>query len=206
MAENDFHNSPTFQSLRMVLSPDLVPLFFMFFQSGVGIRIRTGISVREFLCSDLGLSSEYVEKRIQTVFLDGKAVDNVDSAVVRNGSTLALSAALPGLLGATLRRGSYYAAMRSEISYRKDPESQSSGDGTVHLKLFNLLTGEIGPIILNKGVLINGQELKEFFERHYDRLKAGCRQAFLNGREIDMAASSQWDCGESSVFLQLQAG
>ena len=206
MAVNDFQQPVTVQNLRMVLNPDLVRIFFVFFQSGAGIRIRTGINVREFLCGDLGLSPEYVESRVQTVFLDGKAVDNVDSAVVRDGSTLALSAALPGLLGATLRRGSYYAAMRSEISYRKDTESLSSSEGTVRLKLFNLLTDEIGPLILNKGILINGQEITEFFKRHHDRFRSGCKRAFLNGREIDVAALAQRDWGESSVFLQIQTG
>ena len=70
----------------------------------------------------LGLSPEYVDKRIQTLFLNGKAIDNPDTALLKEDSTLALSAAMPGLLGATLRKGSYYARMRNEISYQEQSE------------------------------------------------------------------------------------
>lgn len=206
MTEDNIERYIPGQTLRMVLNPDLIPRFFSFLQGGVGIKVRTGINVREFLCGDLGLSPEYVEKRVQTVFLDGKAVDDVDAAVVRDGSMLALSAALPGVLGATLRRGSYYAAMRSEISYRQGQEPPPSGEGTVCLKLFNLLTEEMGPLLLSKGVWINGHELQEFFSKQSDRFRTGCRQAFLNGRETDPRALDLWDWGEGLVFLQLNEG
>lgn len=206
MTEGKIQQLSSGQTLRMVLDPDQIPRFFLFFQRGVRIRVQTGINIREFLCSDLGLSPEYVEKRVQTVFLDGKAVDDVDAAVVRDGSTLALSAALPGVLGATLRRGSYYAAMRSQISYSQEQRSVSSGEGTVCLKLFNLLTEEVGPLLLSKGVWITGHELQDFFSRQSDRFWTGCRQAFLNGRETDARTLGQGDWAEGLIFLQINEG
>lgn len=53
----------------------------------------------------LGLPHFYVEERIQTLLLNGLAVDDPDTAVLESGARLALSAAMPGVLGATLRRG-----------------------------------------------------------------------------------------------------
>ncbi len=135
-------------NLSLVAEPKLFEKFLQLLQKGVKVTGRVGSSVRSFLCDDLGLSPEYVDKRIQTLFLNGKAVDNPDTAHIKEDSTLALSAAMPGLLGATLRKGSYYARMRNEISHQEQREVISVHEGFVLLKLFNLLPAEIGPAIL----------------------------------------------------------
>ena len=59
---------------------------------------------------------------------------------------------MPGLVGATLRRGSYYAAMRSEISAAETEGAVEMKEGTVTLKLFNLLIGQLGPLFLASGI------------------------------------------------------
>jgi hypothetical protein len=109
---NDMRKDP---EVVLVVEPEVLPFLFPFFQKGVWLKGETGSSIRSFLCRQLEFDDEYVGKRIQTFFLNGKAVDDIDSALVRDGSILALSAALPGLLGATLRKGSYYAGLRSTI-------------------------------------------------------------------------------------------
>jgi hypothetical protein len=148
------------------------------------VRAGTGVSVRTFLCEELGLSPGYLETRIQTVFLDGKAVDDLDSALVKDGSILALSAAMPGLLGATLRRGSYYAAMRGEISYHGGDGTLQRGEGTVYVKLFNLLVGEVGSVLLSKGIRIPGTEIGEFLDQRPPRFWDACVKAAYEGREM----------------------
>ncbi len=52
--------------------------FFPFLQQGVIIKTKVGRSIKDLLLGHLNLSPEYVEARIQTVFLDGKAVDDLD--------------------------------------------------------------------------------------------------------------------------------
>jgi hypothetical protein len=74
-------------------------------QSGFRLALATPCTVAAFLSDRLGLTPEFVAARIQTVFLDGLAVDDLVSALVRPGARLALSGALPGLVGATMRRG-----------------------------------------------------------------------------------------------------
>jgi hypothetical protein len=148
------------------------------------VRGRTGVSVRTFLCEDLGLSAHFLETRVQTVFLNGKAVDDLSTAVVKDGSVLALSAAMPGLLGATLRRGSYYAAMRGEISYQAGDEAVQHGEGTIRLKLFNLLVREVGSVLLKKGILVPGTDLQEFLAKRPALFWDACLKAVYQGREM----------------------
>ena len=61
--------------------------------------------------------------------LDGKPVDDIGAALVQDGSTLALSAAMPGLVGATLRRGGAYSSFRSAITYHETGERLRAGEG-----------------------------------------------------------------------------
>jgi hypothetical protein len=125
-------------------------------QRGVAVRTKAGRSVFGFLTEELPLAPEYVRQRITTVFLDGQVVDVVEDAMLREGSLLALSAAMPGLVGATLRRSGPYAAMRAEITrpVERDLRESAAAAVVVRVKLFNLLLGEIGPVLLEHGVLL----------------------------------------------------
>jgi hypothetical protein len=129
-------------------------------QRGVAVRTTAGRSVGSFLRDQLGLAPEYVEGRITTVFLDGQVVDRIDDATFRARSVLALSAAMPGLVGATLRRAGYYAAMRSEITHARSLSAPAPGGerAVVRVKLFNLLLAEVGPVLLEHGILLDRGE------------------------------------------------
>ncbi|HBN08290.1 MAG TPA: hypothetical protein DD435_06490 [Cyanobacteria bacterium UBA8530] len=122
---------------------------------GVPVSLIKGCSIRSFLCDQLMIEADYVEKRITTVFLDGRVVDSLDEAILRDGSILALSAAMPGLVGATLRRNGFYSAMRASISQDNSLSVQtavSSSRGIVLVKLFNLLVAELGPVLLRHAI------------------------------------------------------
>ncbi|MGD2124712.1 MAG: hypothetical protein PVG99_01445 [Desulfobacteraceae bacterium] len=197
-------DNKTYSKLSLTLKPELIPGFFTFLQKGLAIKARVGSSIKAFLCDQLGLSEDYIDQRIQTFFLDGKTVDDVNSATVRDGSTLALSAALPGLVGAILRKDSYYKEMRSQISYKEEAESISAREGTVFLKLFNLLTREVGPSLLKQGVWIQGKDLQDFFRSQPERFWAGCGKAMLDGEEIDLKKLLEREWPEDDVFMKLE--
>jgi len=91
--------------LNFTIAASQLPGFFQFLQRGFRVRAQVGCTIKSMLCRQFGLDPVYVEERIKTVFMDGKAVDDMDSAVIKDSSTLALSAAMPGLVGATFRRG-----------------------------------------------------------------------------------------------------
>jgi hypothetical protein len=150
--------------LHLTVAKNLLPLFFPLFQKGISLKTQAGESIRDLLFKRLEISDEYMEKRIQTVFLNGKAVDNLAATVLSDGSTLALSAAMPGLAGATLRRGGAFASFRQAITLAVDKASLPGREGMVTLKLFNLLVPELSPLLLVKGVWLKGEDLKPLLE------------------------------------------
>ncbi|MBN1105857.1 MAG: hypothetical protein JXL84_20780 [Deltaproteobacteria bacterium] len=190
--------------LHMTVEAALLPGFTPLLQQGVGVSTRTGISLREFICQELGLSPVYLETRIQTLFLNGRAVDDLDAAFVEDGSTVALSAAMPGLLGATLRRGSYYAAMRGEISYREEASVSAREEGIVSVKLFNLLVKEVGPILLDKGVWVPGVDLLDFLGKRPSQFWTGCVKATVDDKDLKPHDLLKMKWGEMPVFLQVR--
>jgi hypothetical protein len=142
--------------------------FHALLQRGVATRIRGGRSALQFLVDDLGLDGDYVQGRITTVFVDGSVVDSLSRATLREGSFLALSAAMPGLVGATLRRGGPYAAMRAEITRAPEAAAAEEAPATVlvRVKLFNLLLDELGPALLARGVVLpRGEALEVLGDR-----------------------------------------
>jgi len=155
-------------------------------QQGVKVRVHVGCSVKALLCHQFGLSPRFVEERIKTVFLDGKPVDDIDSTIIKEGSTLALSAAMPGLAGATLRRGGTLASLRSQITHRKDETSAAQQEGFIILKLFNLLMEELGPPLLQRGVFIKKAVFKEFLRNLPKNFWATCQAPQVDGEEIEV--------------------
>jgi hypothetical protein len=196
-------NNNTATKISLTVKPDRMSLFSSLLGQGFTLKILTGISVRDLLCRQIGVRDDYLDQRIQTIFLDGKVVDNVDTAVIRQGSTLALSAAMPGLAGAVLRRGGAYAAMRSQISHKNNTVDDSSEIGTVMLKLFNLVALELGPMFLKQGIWIDGKNLEIFFQRVPDFFWDGCLTAEIDGisQHVRKISLMEW---KQQVFLRLK--
>jgi hypothetical protein len=144
-----------------------------------------GCSVRELLCDQFDIAGEYVTGRITTIFQDGKAIDDLDVAIVRDGARLTLSAAMPGLVGATMRRGGFYAAMRGSITHRETGENALREGGVIRMKLFNLLLAELGPAFLQRGIGLTAAELADFLARRPAIFWQGCRKILLNGAPLE---------------------
>ena len=172
--------------IRLHLSVDAssVPLFYSLFEKGVVLSARTGCTLRDFLCGQLGLSDEYLDQRVQTLFLDARPVDDVDKSVVRDGSVLALSAAMPGLLGATMRKGGRYAAFRKDISEHGDECGICATSGRVTVKLFNMVAREVGGGLLEAGIEVDGGDLQRIADRYPGELSRSIRNAQLDDRAI----------------------
>lgn len=152
------------QTVCLAVSSEQLASFFPLLQRGFAVPARPGSPVGAFLREELGLSAATIEARIQTVFLDGRAVDDIETALLGAGSTLALAPAMPGLMGAMLRRGGYYAAMRSGITHRAGAAPQADGAGRITLKLFGTALRELGPAILSRGIEVDGDELASLLE------------------------------------------
>jgi hypothetical protein len=191
-------------SLWLNLDADRISLFFPLLQQGVQIKTRLGCSIKNFLCSGLGIAPDYVEDRIRTVFLDGKAVDDLDSAIMKEGSTLSLSAAMPGLVGSTFKRGSHLAMFRSTVTHQKDvPDPASAGDGFVILKLFNLTVRELGPAILSGGIWLKPQVLQNFLKEQPDDFRTACKSVKKDGKAADQNQVPELKWPEETAFVLL---
>jgi len=171
---------------RLALTVDrpLVAHFFLLLQHGVKIRRRVGCSVDAFLRQELCASPETI-KKIQSIILNGKPVDDIGASLLHDGSTLALSAAMPGLVGATLRRGGAYSSFRSAITYHETEKACEPAEGWICVKLFNLLMAELGPGLLRTGVLCESSNLLGFLKEHAEEFQQGC-SATLENEPVDI--------------------
>ena len=192
-----------FQGVCLEIEADQLSGFIKLIERGFRLKVQTGQSIRNLFCGQFGISGDYFDNRIQTIFLDGKAVDSPDAAWVENGSRLALSAAMPGLVGATFRKGGRYASFRGTISYSRSKKSKSGGEGEITLKLFNMIAKELGPVFLQKGIIIEGKRLQDFVLRNSQDLKNNCNSINLNDEKIDVAGLLKMDWKNTEVFLQV---
>jgi len=160
-----------------------LPLFFPLFEKGVVLSAETGGSLKDFICGQLGISEAYLDQRIQTLFLDFRPVDDVETAVIRDGSTLALSAAMPGLVGATMRKGGHYAAFRDDISQCAEDDDVCRSKGRVTLKMFNMVAKEIGGRLLEDGIEIDGADLEGVSNRCRSASKTAIVSTRLDNQE-----------------------
>ncbi len=170
-----------------------IPAFFPLLQRGFTIKAQVGCSIQDMLCRQFNINPDYIEERISTVFLDAKPVDDVESAIIRNGAILALSAAMPGLVGATLRRGGPISSFRSTITYSEKAECSDRQEGFVILKLFNLLLKELGPNFLKQGIWIPKNHLHEFVKQLPDIFSVELKKIEIDGRRSELKTLAEPD-------------
>lgn len=151
-------------SVSLEAPPALVTRLSTLFSGGCFVRVETGCTYRELLTQQFQIDPAYVEKDIKVLFLDSSPVDDVDAAIIKNGSTIALSGAMPGVVGAAMRKDGL-GMMRSGITYREKAVERVRGPGAVFLKLFNVVMADLGPAFLRRGVYAEPSQLARLFER-----------------------------------------
>lgn len=193
--------------LRLTVEDPHLRRFFEFLQRGFCMKAQAGSNLRSFLCGQLGVKSEYVMDRISTVFLNGSPVDDLDAAVLCEGSRISLSAAMPGLVGAAMRRGGHYASFRDSITHKADDVLPGSGACLVRLKLFNLVMEELGPPLLREGVMVEMSELTDFFSRQSEEFPHACTLILINGIPVTPAGlkgALSVHHGDRKVYLSVR--
>jgi hypothetical protein len=190
-------------NLSLVVKPELVPIFFQFLGHGFSMNVQTGCSVKELLCQQFGIPDDYVDERIKTIFLNAKVVDDVNTAIVNEGSTLALSGAMPGLVGAILRSGGLYAPMRSQISQDKNLSASHRGDGQIRIKLFNLVVKELGPGFLEQGIRVIGKNLHDLLYQRLAEIEIGCISGEFDGKPVKISSLMEINWEDKPIILQV---
>jgi hypothetical protein len=189
--------------LELTTPSEPIASFRPLLEQGFLIQIEDHQTVQHTLCRQLGVAEKYLRDRVQTVFLNGKAVDDETTAVVRDGDRLALSASMPGLVGATMRKGGFFSGLRAAISHRESSETAASkSNAVITIKLFNMIATEIGGVFLRKGILLKGDQFQAWWGGVEDDLRGQIGSAAIDGQalEIDQIKSN---IGQTP-FLQLR--
>jgi hypothetical protein len=148
-------------SIRLTVSPEALPLFTTVLQSGIEVKVAQGKTLGKFLSNFQGFTAEYLAETVQTIFLNGTAVDDLTLPLTGSNPVLALSAAMPGLAGAIFRKNSFHSALRTDTNaLPSGPVQQESI--TVTLKLFNSIARERGGALLQSGQAIKADLLANF--------------------------------------------
>lgn len=189
------------QNTNIHIITENLPFFFQLLAQGFICSTAAGTSVHDYFINGIGVDEDYIAHRIQTIFLDGKAVDDVDNTVLQEGSTLALSAAMPGLVGATFRKSGYYSTLRKQISHEQQSTASLDQPVTFTLKLFNTIAKELGPKLFASGVSLNGKPFQDFIFHQKDRMRSICEKLFINKKDTPAEAFFSRDWGNNTIYL-----
>jgi len=181
-----------------------IGIFFELVSTGIMVSAQIGISIKELLCNQLGIDSAYVDDRIQTVFLDGRAIDDVYNTLIEEGSVLALSGAMPGLAGAVFRKGGILSPMRSNFQPIPQNDEKSVSGGVVVLKMFNQVAADLGPAFLKNGIRVAGKTFRDFLDRKLQDLQKICESVIVDGKEYPLTDEMSVDFSSEDVWLSIK--
>jgi hypothetical protein len=148
--------------LTISLQPEMATGFASLLQHGILYAVDQPVDIHSFLLSLPGFSTEYMEKTVQTIFINGTAADSLDHPL-GCGETLALSAAMPGLAGAIFRRHGRHSSLRSQTVSKEQPGNP--GAGYITLKLFNSIAVDRVFDLMSQGILIHSQAFYDYAVR-----------------------------------------
>lgn len=191
-------------TIAFIMDENTISIFSIILQQGFKVNAVVGCSLKSMLCDQFGVDPEYLSDRIQTIFLNGKPVDDVESTIITDGATLALSAAMPGLVGATFRSGGPLSVFRSSISHRGEGEKSGiPAKGMIILKFFNLLVREMGPAFLERGIFVETFVIKNLIEEKKADWDTVFRSIQIDGQKIRPGEFSILKWNEDQKLIQV---
>jgi len=186
------HDEKTRTTVELVLDERGMPRIAGLLSGGVGVGVAGPCGLDTFLGEILGLDPVYIRDRLRTIFVNGQPVDDIAHTMLAPGDELALSVAMPGLVGICMRLDSPFKSFRGDITHGRAASRSHLGAqaGTVTVKLFNFIAREIGPGLLARGVAVSGGRLA---------------RAVADGEGVVAARYGDADCGVAELAAQLVA-
>jgi hypothetical protein len=198
----------TLATVRLTWDAERLPELLILLSRGVMIKTRLDSSLRSVLCRELGTNREFLLKRVSAAFLDGKTVDDLDSAMLAPGSTVALTGCLtePFLLHAFSQRW-FPPETHEEKSQFCAKSTSPAREGFITLKILNVLIQDFGPHLLESGVWLDTKSLEAFFASRSSRFWTGLKTAKVDEAETDSASLAQgpWSKEPGLVKLRVEA-
>ena len=189
--------------LTIIVSEKFITSFLGFFRSGFTADVTVGCNLQDLLSNQLGIDANYLENRIQTIFLNNSPVDDIAGTTVDDGATISLSAAMPGLNGAVMRRGGILASLRQSITHHQNGECSAPQQGKIVLKLFNLIAKEIGPDFLARGIVVRGRTLAEVLAGQTAQFWQQVERVEIDKVRCDAERLQSLDLSNREVFLKV---
>lgn len=203
----DQHYTP---NLFLQVTENRLHLFTTVLQAGIEIKTVQGNSIGNFLCELKGFTPQYISKKIETIFLDGTPVDDLNQQLSGDSAVLALSAAMPGLAGAIFRKNSFHSALRSTTEGSRaatDAPVGEHGSLTVTLKLFNTVAKECGPTLFASGVTLSCSKFKQFLAKRANLLDyITMMQRDNNPLDCNQLLGSLENCNKLFITIQSSNG
>jgi hypothetical protein len=194
----DLYTADEGAAISLEPTQEQIPLLRMLLSTGAFVRVETGHSLRELICEQFRVSPDYLEHDIKVLFLNYSPVNDMDSVIIKDGAILALCGAMPGVVGAAMRRDGL-SSMRSSITYKEEATEKVQGEGVIYLKLFNVVMDALGESFLRRAVYVESRTLAEFLGRFSDEFWRECKGIHRNGQAItkdglfhDLSASERW--------------
>ena len=174
------------QKIHVFLEADDVSVFWSLLSYGIKFDVQTGGSLLDLLICRIGINERYLNEKVQTIFLNGKVVDDFNAEIVKDESVIALSAAMPGLVGAVFRKGGILSSMRSEHLSQPECKPIKSQKGQVTLKLFNLIASDLGAGFYKRGICISGKHFIRYVKSKQTLLETICKQIVVDGKRHEV--------------------
>ena len=188
------------QTLHLVIREPMPTALLRPFQKGARIEVEVGGDLLSLLTDELCLTEAGIAK-IQTIFYQSKPVDDISTCTVQDGGVLALSAALPGLVGAVLRRGGFWSAMRDSITHQDEEAEHTTSRGIITVKLFNFMLAEVGPLLLERGIRMDMVDPAALLTE--PTIRQQLVQASLADRNVSVDELGRLLAGEQAVLLRV---
>ncbi|MFP4572794.1 MAG: hypothetical protein ACLFNW_07470 [Desulfobacterales bacterium] len=193
-------NSQPETELTLIIPAGLSRLMRLLVSRGIKFEAAAGMPVKNFLKQVLPASDDYLENKIQTIFMDGRAVDDTEQTQINTPCTIALSAAMPGVFGAAFRKKGIYSGMRAGYTQRPDTDKKNFKEKTtvpVTLKCFNQVAEDIGDALLGRGVNMDIKEFEKFWKLQQEVLEKNYVQLYLNNSRVNASGVTGFLAGKA---------
>ena len=195
--------------MTIIVAQSRLSLIRLVFGYGIQFETPAGTRVSDFLQQALCTDADYIENRIQTLFMDGRAVDDPESEEIHNPCTLAVSAAMPGVFGAAFRKQGTYSGLRQHCSQIRQNQENSVKQGrivAVTVKCFNQVAADLGDDLLEAGVVMDLKDFLDFWARQGSILEKDNPEVQINHTKIHAGEVTAALCQKTGTLrIQIHA-
>lgn len=161
---------PKYSEHTIVMKSSGLRIWGTFLQYGIELECKAGMSIRQLMTHVAGLEADYVEEKIKTVFRNSSPVDDIDAPLLNDGDLIAVTGAMPGLVGICMGRESLFGSFREGISSCEICEDSEIEDITITLKVFAETAREIAGCLMGQGIIADAEKLADFLAEHSEHL------------------------------------